>query len=129
MRSPFVVPLLGLCLLTSCRRNEPTGAAPPPGEHFDALGGTTISESGANFAFRAFQYQKGDRLVVAGFAEWPGRAAGPAFLVCCRLPDADRPTSSGKSASNSGGSHILFEHRFTPARGGTCEIRYEVKGW
>jgi hypothetical protein len=122
MRSRLIVPLLGLCLLASCSRIEP--------ESFEALGGTTMSGApGGHYSFRAYRYQKGDRLAVAGIVERPGQAgAHPAFVVLYRLPNRDRPSFSVKSGSGLPGSRISFEQSFSPASGGTCTVLYELKG-
>jgi hypothetical protein len=122
MKIRFLVPLLGLCLLGSCSRREP--------EEFSALGAVTTSGApGGHYAIRAYKYQKGDRIAVAGILERPGQGgAGPAFVMLYRLPNRDEPSFSVKSSSGGGGGLVSFEQSFTVAGGNVCAVEYELKG-
>ena len=107
MRFRFILPLLGLCLLASCRRRTAVERIAIP-RILRVLGGTTMSEPGKHYDSRAYRYQQGDRLAVVGIAEWPGKPAGTAFVVLYRLPNRDRPSFWVKSGSDQPGrSHLL----------------------
>jgi hypothetical protein len=86
--------------------------APPDVEEASHIGPASTGDSGGTSSLKAPYWMKGKRLVLSGYAEYPGRPYGPAYLILLRKTDPQKKhwaTQVGTGGSSKVHLHVEFE--------------------